>query len=282
MKKNIPNFIKELYRIWVTERPNVLAAALAYFGMFSFAPVIYIAFTIAGFFGEQLLMADNLYGKVEATFGVGTTELIGNSVNNLSQTPFGETSLLSSIIAFLALLLAASGLFFQVQYALNTVWRVPPPAKGRASAMIKQRLLSFLMVIGVGVVLIAAALINIILSWINSLIPLLSEMPYLNSLSFFGLAVLSFALIYKILPDADIAWRDVWVASAVTVLLMALGGKLLEFYLTSGNFRSAFEAAGAVAVILISFYIFSQIFLFGAVFTRVYAHYFGSKVEKEI
>ncbi len=282
MKKSIHSFIKELYKIWVTERPNVLAAALAYFGMFSFAPVIYIAFTIAGFFGEQLLMANNLYGRVEATFGTDIAELIEKSVANLSQASLGEASLLSSIIAFLALLIAASGLFFQVQYALNAIWRVPPPAKGGTLVMVKQRLLSFLMVIGVGIVLIAATLINIILSWLDSLIPILADMPYLNSLSFLGLAALSFALIYKTLPDADIAWRDVWVASVVTVLLMALGGKLLGFYLTSGNFNSAFEAAGAVAVILISFYIFSQIFLFGAVFTRAYAFYFGSKIGKEL
>ncbi|HIE25590.1 MAG TPA: YihY/virulence factor BrkB family protein [Anaerolineales bacterium] len=282
MKKNILNFIKELYKIWVTERPNVLAAALAYFGMFSFAPVIYIAFTVAGLFSDNLFMVNNFLEKVEDTFGADIAELIQSSVNNLSQIPSEETSLLSSIIAFFALLLAASGLFFQIQYALNTLWEVPLPDKNETTAMLKQRLFSFLMVIGVGLVLIVATLMNIILSWLDSLIPLLAEIPYLNSLSFFGLAMLSFALIYKILPDTDVAWRDVWAASAVTVLLMSIGGKLLGFYLTSGNFNSAFEAAGAVAVILISFYIYSQIFLFGAVFTRAYAYCFGSKVGKEI
>ena len=282
MKKNILNFIKELYKIWVTERPNVLAAALAYFGMFSFAPVIYIAFTVAGLFSDNLFMVNNFLEKVEDTFGADIAELIQSSVNNLSQIPSEETSLLSSIIAFFALLLAASGLFFQIQYALNTLWEVPLPDKNETTAMLKQRLFSFLMVIGVGLVLIVATLMNIILSWLDSLIPLLAEIPYLNSLSFFGLAMLSFALIYKILPDTDVAWRDVWAASAVTVLLMSIGGKLLGFYLTSGNFSSAFEAAGAVAVILISFYIYSQIFLFGAVFTRAYAYCFGSKVGKEI
>jgi len=282
MKKSIVYFIKELYNIWITERPNILAAALAYFGMFSFAPVIFIAFTVAGFFVNELAVANNIFQNVENVMGEDMALYIQNAVVNLSQTTAADTSFWSSAIAFLALLLAASGLFFQLQYALNTIWKVPPPEKNEMTAFLKQRLFAFLMVIGVGFLLVLVTLTNIILSWFNTLLPILSEVPYLNTLSFLGFMTLSFALIYKILPDTDVAWRDVWLASALTAVLMALGGQLLGLYLTSGKFGSAFAAAGMVAVILISFYFFAQIFLFGAVFTRAYAYIFGSRIGEEI
>ena len=282
MKKSIVYFIKELYNIWITERPNILAAALAYFGMFSFAPVIFIAFTVAGFFVNELAMANNIFQNIENVMGEDMALYIQNAVVNLSQTTAADTSFWNSAIAFLALLLAASGLFFQLQYALNTIWKVPPPEKNEMTAFLKQRLFAFLMVIGVGFLLVLVTLTNIILSWFNTLLPILSEVPYLNTLSFLGFMTLSFALIYKILPDTDVAWRDVWLASALTAVLMALGGQLLGLYLTSGKFGSAFAAAGMVAVILISFYFFAQIFLFGAVFTRAYAYIFGSRIGEEI
>ena len=282
MKKSIEHFIKELYNIWITERPNILAAALAYFGMFSFAPVIFIAFTVAGFFINELAMANNIFQNIENVLGEDMALYIQSAVVSLSQTTASDASFWSSAIAFLALLLAASGLFFQLQYALNTIWKVPPPDKNETTAFLKQRLFAFLMVIGVGFLLVLVTLTNIILSWFNTLLPVLSRVPYLNTLTFLGFTTLSFALIYKILPDTKVAWRDVWLASALTAVLMALGGQLLGLYLTSGKFGTAFAAAGMVAVILISFYFFAQIFLFGAIFTRVYAYMFGSRIGEEI
>ncbi len=284
MKNTILNFAKDLYNIWITERPNMLSAALAYFGMFSFAPVIYIALVVAGFFINQLPVANNIYQRLENTLGADMAEYIQNAVYGLANatTNTAGSSFWTSAIAFFALFLAASGLFFQLQYALNTVWRVPPPNKNETTTMLKQRLFSFVMVIGVGLLLVAITLVSIILTWLDTLIQVLADMPYLNTLSLLGFTTLFLALIYKILPDADVAWRDVWYASALTTVLMALGGNLLGFYLTSGKFGSAFEAAGAVAVILMSFYFLAQIFLFGAVFTRVYAYTFGSKIGEEI
>lgn len=103
-------------------------------------------------------------------------------------------------------------------------------------------------------------------------------MPITNFVSMVGLATISFALIYKVLPDVEIAWRDVWIGAAVTALLVNIGGWLVGFYLTCSNIGSAFEAAGALAVLLIAFCYIARIFLFGAVFTKVYASRFGSKI----
>jgi membrane protein len=169
-------------------------------------------------------------------------------------------------------------LFFQLQYALNRIWKVPVAEKQETLALIKSRLMAFLMVIGLGFLMIVATVANIIVSFLQTYIDLGSPVSFITIISFLGLMTISIALVFKYLPDVDIAWGDVGVGSIVTAVLMALGGWLLGIYFTYSNITSALAVAGAVAVLLIAFYIFAQIFLFGAVFTRVYASMFGSKI----
>jgi len=267
-------FAKELYRIWITERPSQLAASLAYYAMFSFAPVIFITLTLVGFFLDEIEIVTQLLAKIESALGPEMAEFIRESVSSLSETSTGGT-VFKSLISFIALLLAASGLFSQLHFALNSIWKVPPPPKGETLAFIKQRLLSFLMVICVGLLCLAIATVNIVLSFISSYIDYSSPIPFV----LLGVVILSLMMVYKVVPDVHIAWRDVWLGGVVTTLLLFIGVGLVSFYLGSGVGSTALEAAGSVAVLLISFYYFSQVFLFGAVFTRVYAHMLGSKRE---
>jgi len=267
-------FAKELYRIWITERPSQLAASLAYYGMFSFAPIVFIAITLVGFFLDEIEIVTQLLARIESTLGPEMAEFIRDSVSSLSETSTGGT-VFKSLISFIALLLAASGLFSQLHFALNSIWKVPPPAKSETLAFIKQRAFSFLMVICVGVLCLAIATLNIVLSFISSYIDYSSPIPFV----LLGVVILALMLVYKVVPDAHIAWRDVWLGGVVTTLLLFIGVGLVSFYLGSGVGSTAFEAAGSVAVLLISFYYFSQVFLFGAVFTKVYAHMLGSKRE---
>ena len=269
-------FIKELYRIWVAERPSQLAAALAYYGVFAFAPVIFVAFAVAGVFIDNLAMSHQVFEQIGNVLGPEAAQLLQDNVETISQTTSGGSPLIS-LISFLALLFAASGMFFQLQYALNTVWNVPPPAKGETLVLIRQRLFSFVMAIGVGLLLVLATLVNVLLVWLGSFMPIEPSVPISNLIAFMGLVTLSFALIYKVLPDVDIAWRDVWIGAAVTALLVTLGGLLVGLFVGNGRIGSALEAAGTFAVILIGIYYTAQIFLFGAVLTRVYASMFGSK-----
>ena len=183
-----------------------------------------------------------------------------------------------SIIGFIALFLAASMLFFQLQYALNTIWKVPPPKQGTTLALVKNRLLAFAMVVGIAVLIIASAMLSMISSFFYSIVNLDNPLRLFNTLGAIGLLTISFALIYKILPEVEIRWRDVWIGSAVTAVLIVIGVWLLSLYLKSAKVTSALEVAGTVAVLLITFYILAQIFLFGAVFTRVYASMFGTKI----
>jgi membrane protein len=279
-RPSIVEFAKELYRIWATERPGQLAASLAYYGMFAFAPVIFIAFWVAGFFIEQF-STDLFFTRMENLFGSEVTIFIQDSVNAISETTTGS-SVLTTLISVGALLLAASGLFYQLLFALNKVWGVPPPERGgQTSGLIRQRLFAFLMVIGVGLLCILASLVNVIFSWFGSLLELGASTPLLTLLGSLGIATLAFALIYKILPEAEISWRDVWIGAFVTAVLVILAAIIFGAYLSFGNVGSAFEAAGAFAVLLIGIYTIAQVFLFGAMFTRVFAEMYGSKAGEK-
>lgn len=274
---SILDFIKEVYKFWLIERPATLAAALAYYSLFSFAPAIFIGFSIAGLFLSQQQMVERFQVNVQELLGEEVAQFIQEAVSSISQSRAAGSPIVS-FIGFLALIMAASMLFYQLQYALNMVWDVPPPKKGATLALIKNRLLAFAMVLGIGLVLIVATMINVVTSVINSILNLPGDMLVVNWIAAIALATVSFALIYKVLPEADIHWRDVWVGAGVTALLMAAGIWLLGIYIRSARISSALEAAGVVAVVLISFYILAQIFLFGAIFTRVYCSMYGSKI----
>lgn len=279
-KPSIKEFVKELYRIWAKERPGQLAAALAYYGMFAFAPVIFIALWVAGLFFDQISAADQFYTRIESLFGPELTMFIQDTVESLGQST-GEGSVLATLISIGALLMAASGMFYQLLFALNKIWGVPVPERGQATGMIRQRLFSFLMVIGVGLLFVVGTIVNVILTWFGGLLNLSPSMPVLTFVAFLGLATLAFALIYKILPEAHIRWRDVWIGAIVTAIMVALALFLFGAYLNRGNIGNAFEAAGAFAVLLIGIYTIAQVFLFGAMFTRVYSETYGSRSIKQ-
>lgn len=272
-------FIKEVYQIWMIKRPTQLAAALAYYGVFSFAPVIYIAFLLAGFFINETFAAERFYTRLESVFGEELANFIQNAVITISNTSSGS-SIFLSIISFLALFFAASGIFFQLQYALNTIWQKSISSQQVTQAFLKQRLFSFLMVIGLGLLVIIVTAVNLVFMWFGSMIevflPSTKWLTFFNFVVLTGVIILSIAFMYKVLPDVTITWRDVLPGSLITTLLIILGGLLFGLYFRFGGIGSAFEAAGAFAVLLIAIYTFAQIFLFGAVFTRVYTERYGS------
>jgi membrane protein len=271
-------FLSELSLTWGTARSPQAAAALAYYGMFSFAPIIFIAVMVAGIFFDKLVAAQEVLIRLEDTLGLEVTQFIVDVVVKVSEGASSGTPL-TTMIGFMALLFAASGLFAQLQYALNNIWGVPPPAQRGILAIIISRLLAFVMVIGLGLLLVLMTASSIILSTLTTYLKLDNPLPAAELALFLGLATAVFALIYKVLPDADIAWRDVWLGALVTALLFALARSVLGIFLARVSIASAFDAAGALAVILVSIYYLALIFLFGAVFTKVYASMFGSKAD---
>ena len=279
---SIRNFIKEIYQIWVSEKPNQLAAALAYFGTFSFAAVIYLAFLIAGIFINEAAAAERLYTRIEAVLGAETAAFIQDSVAAISAADEGGSWIISAI-SLISLLVAAMGLFLQLEYVLNRIWGVPLIQVGNRLAIIRQRMFAFIMVIALGLLVILVTVVNVAFAWLGSIVEDLFAnsglVSVLNILALLAVVVLANAFIYKVLPDVKLTWRDVWFGSIAATLLMALGGLMMGLYFKLGGIHSAFQAAGAFAVVLIAIYYFSQIFLFGAIITRVYAQRYGSKHE---
>lgn len=273
-------FIKEVYKIWITERPIQLAAALAYYSMFSFAPIIFVAVSIIDFFLEELDPASQLIQRLESVLGPAVSEFVQQSVAALAQAP-EASSLLISLISFLALVYAASGLFYQLQYSLNTIWRVPLPEKTRSFGFIRKRLFSFLIVIGLGLLGILATFANLLLGWFGSIMEKLlgigGNQVLAARIAAPIILLLIISLFFKILPETKIAWRDVWLGATITTVLILIAIFLAGIFFQYSAINSALQATGAFTILLASFYYVAQIFLLGVVSCRVYANLYGSR-----
>ena len=277
---SLRNFLKEIYQIWVNEKPNQLAAALAYFGMFSFAAVIFLAFWLAGFFINEAVASEQFYTNIEAVLGAETAAFIEDAVSSIASANEGG-SIIVSIVSLVSLLFAAMGLFLQLKYVLNRIWGAPLTQRGQKFAPLRQRLFAFIMVISLGLLVILTTVINVAFAWFGSFVEdscqECSLLSALNLLALLSVVVLANAFIYKVLPDVKLAWRDVWSGALSATFLMALGGLVIGLYFRYGGVQTSFEAAGAFAVLMISIYYFAQIFLLGAIITRIYANKYGSK-----
>jgi membrane protein len=251
---------KEFYHIWITERPSQFAASLAYYGIFSFVPIVFIAFAVAGIFIDEIATADQMYAQVAESLGVEAAQALEDALTSISEGS-AEGTVIGSLISFVALLFAASLMFFQLQHTLNSIWRVPPPAHGETRAYITKRLLAFGMVVGVGLFLILVTLVNFVVSLLGSFFDLEITVAGLTLVSHVALAAIALALIYKVLPDAEISWRDVWIGSTVTAVLIVAGVNVVGLYLGRSKVGSALEAAGAVAIFLMAFYFVAQLFV---------------------
>jgi membrane protein len=271
-------FVTDLSGIWGAQRPSRLAAALAYYAMFSIAPMLFVVITVAGIFVDEQTVVDRLVAQLASNLGPEAVQLIQGMVAGASLSTSGGSPL-ATLISAGALLYAATGLFSQLQYALNAIWEVPPATYAGTIAAIKNRLLAFVMVIGLALLLILVTFASAFVSMFGSWMDLPESMPVATQAGFVGLLTVTFALVYKIMPDTEVAWRDVWAGAALTALAFAVGRWAIGFYLTHSGVANAFQAAGALAVLLIAIYYLAQIFLFGAVFTRVYASHLGSKRE---
>ncbi|MES1023071.1 YihY/virulence factor BrkB family protein [Gloeocapsa sp. BRSZ] len=278
--KVIISLLKETFAEWNKDKVARIAAALAYYTMFSLAPLLIIVIAIAGsIFGEEAAR-NEIVTQIEGLVGRDGAEFIQTAIENASQPAEGT---FASAISFVVLLFGATGLFAELQDALNTVWEVQPKPNQGLLVVIRNRFLSFAMILGIGFLLLVslvlgaalAAIVNLFGSWF----PFLSS--FLQLLSFvFGFVVTTFlfAAIYKILPDVKIAWSDVWIGAIITSFLFSVGRFLLGQYIGNSSLGSIYGAAGSLVVVLVWVFYASQILLLGAEFTQVYARRFGSGI----
>lgn len=275
--------LKTTFTEWNADKAPQLAAALAYYTIFSMAPLLIIAIAVAGLaFGQQAAQ-DQVRTQIQGLVGSEGADFIQSMIQSASKPGTGA---IATIIGVVALLSGAAGVVAQLKNALNTIWNVkPPPGPGGLKGIlvtIQQQLLSFGMVLGIGFLLLVSLLLSAIIAGVSSLfgdrVPtLLYEV--LNFVISFGIITLLFAAIYKVLPDANIRWKDVWIGAAITSLLFTIGKLLIGLYLGHSGTASTYGAAGSLVVILLWIYYSAQILFFGAELTQVYANQYGDPIE---
>jgi membrane protein len=278
--KTIWTLLKETFSEWREDKASRLAAALAYYTVFALAPLLIIVIAVAGLVFGQEAARGELIAQIQGLVGQEGAQLIETMVESASKPTSG---IIATTIAIATILFGASGLFGQLQDALNTIWEVEPKPERGILGMIKDRFLSFTMVLGIGFLLLVSLIVSAVLSALN---PYLKDLlpgsiywiQILNFIISFGVITLLFAMIYKILPDVEIAWDDVWIGAVVTSLLFNLGKFLIGLYLGNSSAGSAYGAAGSLVILLLWVYYSAQILLFGAEFTQVYAKRRGSWV----
>nr|WP_242038415.1 YihY/virulence factor BrkB family protein [Chroococcidiopsis sp. [FACHB-1243]] len=272
--------MRETFTEWNEDKASRLAAALAYYTVFSLAPMLIIAIAIAGaVFGEEAARGE-IVTQIQGLVGRDGAKFIETAIEGASKPQAGT---IASLISIAVLLFGASGLFAQLQDSLNTIWEVQPKPGRGLIGILRDRFLSFTMVLGVGFLLLVSLVLSAGLSglvnFLGSLLPGIGALLQLaNFVLSFAVTTLLFGLIYKVLPDVKIAWSDVWSGAIVTSLLFSIGRFALGLYLGNSSFGSTYGAAGSVVIILVWVYYAAQILFFGAEFTQVYARRYGSRI----
>ncbi|SFH75128.1 YihY/virulence factor BrkB family protein [Planctomicrobium piriforme] len=270
---------KEAGLHWLADKAPRLGAALAYYTIFSLAPLLVILIGVAGLvFGPEAAQGQ-ITAQLTHLVGKEGGEALQAIVENARQPDVGGVA---TLLGVAMLILGAAGVFGQLQDALNTIWEVQPKPGGGIWGFIRSRFLSLSMVLGVAFLLLISLIVSSALAAVG---PLLgdwqtSRIGQLLTLCF-DLVVISalFALIFKYLPDAKVAWSDVWLGAVITAVLFSIGKFLIGLYLGRAGLASSYGAAGSFAALLVWLYYASQIFLFGAELTKAYANQFGSRIQ---
>ncbi|HOU16141.1 MAG TPA: YihY/virulence factor BrkB family protein [Anaerolineae bacterium] len=271
--RRVFDLLKETILAWRRDKASRLAAALAYYAIFSITPLLVIIIAITGLvFGERAAQAEIAH-QLEDLVGLEAALMIENMLANFGNTASG---ILTSLVGLVTLLYGASGLFNHVQGTLDTIWHAPPRLGNGVVHFVRQRVLHIAMVFGVGALLMLTLFAELVITAITEYLNLESLPWARNFLVSLVMLTVMFAIIFKILPQVKIAWRDVLIGAAVTSLLFNVGRLLIGAYMRWSNIGSIFGAAGSLAVLLVWVYYSAQIFLLGAEFTHIYALKFGS------
>lgn len=278
--KDIIPLIKNTFSEWSEDKASRLAAALAYYTIFSIPPLLIIAIAIAGRVFGQEAAQNQIVAQFSSLIGADSAEALQAMIANARHP--GE-SIVAAVFGIIILLFGASGVFGQLQDALNTIWEVAPrPGRG-IMGLLKDRFFSFTMVLGISflllISLIASAALAAVGEFVSTLMPSLPILAQLLSLLIsLSTVTVVFALIFKVVPDVEIAWRDVWIGAVVTAVLFVLGQFAIGLYLGNSDVTSTYGAAGALVVILVWVFYSAQILFLGAEFTQVYANLHGTRI----
>jgi membrane protein len=264
---------------WRADNAASMGGALAYYTLFSMAPVLIIAIAVAGFFlgeeaarGEILVQLRALLGEDGAAAVQGLLESVGRPTQGV----------LATVFSIFMLIVGATTVFAELQTDLDRIWKAPPAEyRGGLWRLLRSRVLSFGLILALGFLLLVSLILSATLSavgqlWSGYFDGWEKALQTINFAASLAIATALFAIIYKVLPSVRIAWRDVWIGAVVTALLFALGKTLIGLYIGNSGIASGFGAASSFVIVLIWVYYSTQIFLLGAEFTGVYAREHGS------
>lgn len=273
--------LKESGQGWSRDNASLLAAALTYYTIFALAPLLVIAVAVAGAAFNDADVRETVLAEVKSEFGEEAEGVVENIITDASKS---DASRFATVVSAVLLLVGASSLFAHMQRALNMIWGLRPDPEAGVLNIIRKRALAFAMVLMLALLLVLSFATSTIITavgdrlffWLPGIGTLLPQINYLASLV---ILTLLFALLFKMLPDAHITWKDVILGAAVTTVLFMFGRFLIGLYLAYGSGSSTYSVAGSFVLILLWVYYSSQIFLFGAEFTQVYANKYGSRLK---
>ncbi len=272
--------VKDTFSEWSTDKCPRLGAALSYYTVFSLAPVLIMAIAIAGLFLGHDAAQGKIVDELSGMLGTEAAKLLQAAVLKSSEHQAGVWA---TIVGLATLLVGATGVMVELQDALNTVWKVLPKPGASVKRFVRARILALALVLTLGflllVSLVLSAGLEVFVKWAGSWLPKWVALGYiLNYVVGVGVIALFFALLFKWLPDAKVAWKDVWFGALVTSILFHVGKYLIALYIGRASVASTFGAAGSLAVLLVWIYYSSQILLLGAEMTRAYSNRYGSHV----
>ena len=269
---------------WVDDYAQSMGAALAYYTMFSIAPLLLIVISVAGLlFGVEAARGE-IVGQLRGLMGPQGAHAVQGLLESVSKP---AESIAAMVIGGVLLLIGATSVFAELQDAMDRIWRAPKRHKNGLWSLLRARLLSFGLIMGIGFLLVVSLVVSAALAALTKLWgPLFAEWGVLADLINFLFSLIFtttfFALIYKIMPRVQVDWSDVWIGAGVTSLLFSVGKALIGFYIGKSGVTSGFGAAGSLVVMLVWVYYSAQVFLMGAEFTWAYSLSFGSRREQPV
>ncbi len=263
---------------WVNDRASRKGAALAFYTVFSLAPILILSIAIAGLFFGQEAARGEIFGQVKDLLGADAASAVQAMIQSASRPGAGR---LATIIGLITLCIGATTALAELKDGLDQIWRAPPERTSGFWYFVRKRLLSVGLILSLGFLLLVSLVFSALVSALaRTWGPADATGMVLQGVNFlfsFALVTLLFAMIYKILPSVHIAWKDVTIGSVITALLFSVGKALIGVYLGNSAVASTYGAAGSVILVLIWVYYSAQVFLLGAEFTKVYAHRYGSR-----
>ena len=267
--KNLWKIIKRAVTDFFADDLLTLAAAMSFYTILSLAPIAVLLVVVAGFIGQDAI--NSSVSQAERLMGPPAGDALQTVISRAQQQRQALT--LSAILSLGAILFTALGAFVQFQYSMNRIWGIQSKGKSAVWDWVRKRLLSVLLLVVIAVLLLAAVIISSVLSG------LFPQLTWINTLASFVLFVILFALVFKYLPDAKIAWRDVWVGAIITGILFSVGIWAIGLYLGRSGAGSSYGAAGSLVVFLLWVYYAALILFLGAEITQAYCFVYGERIE---